>query len=124
MPFTTTVRARAELSGLPQLLHSAVRRESRVGQGGERLGLRVEPVRDDDDVAVRNGHVLGIASRGSEPSHLPVAANLFVAFTTLPTRPVTPVGVDHNEIAFRQPRSAWHVGADGGDPSRDLVPRG
>lgn len=58
---------------LPQLLHSAVRRESRVGQRCECLGSLVNPIPDDDDVAIRNGHVLRVASRGSEPRHLPLA---------------------------------------------------
>ena len=53
---------------------------------------------------VRRNHVLRETAVGPEPDELSTATELFIAFVTLPAGAVTPVGVDHDEIALGQPR--------------------
>lgn len=92
--------ARTELSGCSKLFHAAVRGQPGIGQRGQRLGLVIGLLRYSDDMAVRHRHVLRETTGRSEPDQPPVGAQLLVAFVTLPALPVTPVGVDHDQVAL------------------------
>ena len=64
-------------------------------------------VADRDDVVVGGEHVLGEPAVGAEPDELAVAAELFVALVALAADAVTPVRVDHHEVALRRSPRTW-----------------
>src|SRR6185437_3111987 len=111
-----------ELACVPSFLHPAVGRQSCICQRRKDLGLLVGIVRRTDDIAVRYRHGLCKSTWRPEAQHCSVGADLLVAFVTLPTHPVAPVGVDYDQIALGWAGGARNVSADRGDPARDLMP--
>ena len=83
-------------------------RQSEAPDTRGRAGL----IGDGDDMVIRSQHVLGEPTVRPEPDELSTATELFLTLMTLPAGAVTPVRIDHDQVAFGEACRCGHLRTD------------